>query len=92
MIEKFTKAEAIEYCKKHDVNLLLSDINWLEENAVFRIFLVEDDLMMHYLEDSAEDPDTNFITPFDLEIRGLDVVYLDTSERKTVSGEYQNLI
>lgn len=87
MKEKFTVEEAMQHCKDRGVNMLLSDINWLEEDAVFKLCKIEQKNMMFYLEDSVEDPDHNFITPGDLQVRNINHVWLDTKKVIRVANQ-----
>lgn len=91
MHEKFTKEEAIEYCKKHNINLLKSDINYLEPNAVFKLFSVSEDLLMHYIVEGIEEADEYIITPKEILVRKSEFVLLDTSEVRMIANEYVNL-
>lgn len=85
MKKQFTVDEAIQYCADNKVNMLMSDINWMEENAVFKLFKVAKKNIGYYIEESVEDEDHNFIVPGDLRVRGIDTVWLDTSGVKRVT-------
>lgn len=90
MKKKLTVKEAIKYCQDNDVNMIMSDINWLEEDAVFKLFKVDQKHLFYYVEDGVEDKDHNCLVPGDLQVRGIDTVWLDTSEIKKVKDQNVN--
>ena len=90
MKKQFTVTQAIKYCEANGANMIMSDINWLDENAVFKLFKVAKKNLGYYIEDSFEDDDHNFIVPEDLRVRGIDTVWLDTSGVKRVTGQNAN--
>lgn len=90
MKKQFTVTQAIKYCEANGANMIMSDINWLDENAVFKLFKVAKKNIGYYIEDSFEDDDHNFIVPEDLRVRGIDTVWLDTSGVKRVTGQNAN--
>lgn len=90
MKKQFTVNQAIKYCEANGANMIMSDINWLDENAVFKLFKVAKKNLGYYIEDSFEDDDHNFIVPEDLRVRGIDTVWLDTSGVKRVTGQNAN--
>lgn len=91
MAEKFSKEEAIRYCKNHHVNVLKSDRSFIEAEAVFKLFSVSEDLLMHYIVEGLEDADEKIITTEELILRKVDYVWLDTSEIRMIAGEYVNI-
>lgn len=90
MKKQFTVSQAIKYCEEKGANMIMSDVNWLDENAVFKLFKVAKKNLDYYIEDSFEDDDHNFIVPEDLRVRGIDTVWLDTSGVKRVTGQNAN--
>lgn len=90
MKKQFTVTQAIKYCEANGANMIMSDINWLDENAVFKLFKVAKKNLGYYIEDSFEDDDHNFIVPEDLRVRGIDSVWLDTTGVIRVTGQNAN--
>lgn len=90
MKQKFTIQEAIAYCKNSNINMLISDINFMEEDAVFKLFNVAPETLDFYIQDSLEDSDTNCIIPNDLQLKTVDIVWLDTSKITPISDENVN--
>ena len=90
MKKQFTVTQAIKYCEANGANMIMSDVNWLDENAVFKLFKVAKKNIGYYIEDSFEDDDHNFIVPEDLRVRGIDTVWLDTTGVIRVTGQNAN--
>lgn len=91
MAEKFSREEAIKYCKNHQVNVLKSNLSFLQEEAVFKLFSVSEELLMHYIVESLQDTDEKIITPEELILRKVDYVWLDTSEIRMIARKYISL-
>ena len=91
MITNFTKEEAIDYCTKHNINLLKSNINFRHEGAIFKLFSVSEDLLLHYVVEGLEVADDYIITPHELLVRESNEVLLDTSEVRMISTHYVDL-
>jgi hypothetical protein len=70
--------------------MLISDINFMEEDAVFKLFDVAPETLDFYIQDSLEDSDTNCIIPNDLQLKTVDIVWLDTSKITPISDENAN--
>lgn len=90
MKKKFTVEKAIKYCEEIGVNMIMSDTNWLEEEAVFKLFKVAKKHLSYYVEDSFEYEDHNCLVPGDLQLRDSDTVWLDISEVKRVNDQNVN--
>lgn len=91
MAEKFSKEEAIKYCRSHQVNILKSNLSFSHEDAVFKLFSVSEELLMHYIIESLHDTDEKIITPEELILRKVEYVWLDTSEIRMIAREYISL-
>jgi hypothetical protein len=70
--------------------MLISDINFMEEDAVFKLFNVAPETLDFYIQDSLGYSDTNCIIPNDLQLKTVDIVWLDTSKITPISDENAN--
>ena len=91
MVKKFNTVEAIEYCKNSNVNMLVADKHFKDETAVFKLYSVSEDLIMHYLVEGLEPKDDRIISVDEIAERNSEVIFIDTSEIKIINGEYEKV-
>ena len=87
-MKRFNVSQAIEFCKNSNVNMLVTDFNFLEKDAVFKLYSVSEDLIMHYVVEGADNSDNRIIGPAELQKRQEDLVNLDTSKIHIISDKY----
>lgn len=89
MIKKFNRINALEYCKNSDVNMLVADKDYSDPSAVFKLYSVSEDLLMHYFDAGQPlESDKRIISPEQLEQISSPVIFLDTSEIIVINGQY----
>lgn len=87
-MKRFNVPQAIEFCKNSNVNMLVTDSNFLEKEAVFKLYSVSEDLIMHYVVEGVDNSDNRIIAPEELQKRQDDLVYLDTSKIHLISDKF----
>ncbi|WP_160070239.1 hypothetical protein [Sphingobacterium bovisgrunnientis] len=79
MEKTFNIEEALNYCEDKNVNMLFTETNYLEENAVFKLYKVKEELLIGIMINSHNEEIRKTIIPSELSKRAYDLVILDTS-------------
>lgn len=72
--------EAIfEYCERHNVNMLLCEHCYLDDDAVFKLYKVREDLLMRFFTYSHHAEKRRMILPYELCRRKSKTIKIDTA-------------
>lgn len=78
----FSLELALDYCKDHNVNMLFTQQDYLEEHAVFEPYTVREDLLVQIMIKSHNEKIRKNILPVEILRRKCDFVIFDISEVK----------
>ncbi len=78
----FSLELALDYCKAHNVNMLFTEQDYLEEHAVFKPYTVKEELLVQIMIKSHNEKIRKNILPVEILRRKCDFIILDISEVK----------
>ncbi|TCV07981.1 hypothetical protein EDC17_10513 [Sphingobacterium alimentarium] len=78
----FSLELALDYCKAHNVNMLFTEQDYLEEHAVFEPYTVREDLLVQIMIKSHNEKIRKNILPVEILRRKCDFVIFEISEVK----------
>lgn len=78
----FSLELALDYCKAHNVNMLFTQQDYLDEDAVFEPYRVREELLIQIMIKSHNEKIRKNILPVEILRRKCDFVIFDISEVK----------
>jgi hypothetical protein len=82
MNQTFSLESALDYCEIHKINMLFTEQNYLDENAVFKLYSVKEDLLIQIMIKAHNGNFRKTILPVEILRRNYDAVIFDISSIK----------